>query len=655
MRLARPGAQLNGAGLRGLEGLGMSAGLVGQHQQTLFASPINGDPGDATVVLGNDNATVATYDAHDSDATIHVQSSSAAVFNATPAGVLGRKWMTNDTGAVYLYYDTGSAWVEINYQRTASTGAVVIVSTSTPQLTVEYDGSHTSTFSVSSGGALTVNATSTVTITPATTITGALTQTGLATFNGGGTIASGQTLTVTGATITGLTAASVTTGTFPGAYTITGALTLSAALTYGGVTLSNAVTGTGNMVLSASPTITGTLAAGGIRIGSFGTGAVYFDASDGLTLVGKAGSALDFAIFNPAGGTAILSVPTGTTNVVFAGALSGITTLAMSGTITVTDGNISQTSTSAAGTFTQSLTHATYTGTAITSAITRGASSAFNFLNFSANGVSQFSISGGGVLVSSGSGTFATGLAVSSGTTAVQALTATSGAFTAQVGVTDAASGDNGFIAHMTHATYAGSVISSIVDRAATISFNHFLAQSNAVTVFSVSGTGAISSAAGISATTAAFSGALTYGGVTLSNAVTGTGNMVLSASPTFTGTITAAIANYSGLLSANAGLAATTGMFSGGVTSSTGTQLVTNGSTTTFATLTTIGNYLITVYNGANWTFAGFYSTGAAISNSISATSSVNTAFAISGTNVQIHNTTGGDITYNWSITRIS
>lgn len=41
--------------------------------------------------------------------------------------------------------------------------------------------------------------------------------------------------------------------------TITGALTLSSTLTYGGVTLSNSVTGTGSMVLSASPTLTGTL------------------------------------------------------------------------------------------------------------------------------------------------------------------------------------------------------------------------------------------------------------------------------------------------------------------------------------------------------------------------------------------------------------
>ena len=36
---------------------------------------------------------------------------------------------------------------------------------------------------------------------------------------------------------------------------VTGATTLSAALTYGGVTLSNAVTGTGNMVLATTPTI----------------------------------------------------------------------------------------------------------------------------------------------------------------------------------------------------------------------------------------------------------------------------------------------------------------------------------------------------------------------------------------------------------------
>jgi hypothetical protein len=46
-----------------------------------------------------------------------------------------------------------------------------------------------------------------------------------------------------------------------GNFTVAGALAVSAALTYGGVTLSNSVTGTGSMALSASPTFTGTPAA----------------------------------------------------------------------------------------------------------------------------------------------------------------------------------------------------------------------------------------------------------------------------------------------------------------------------------------------------------------------------------------------------------
>ena len=48
--------------------------------------------------------------------------------------------------------------------------------------------------------------------------------------------------------------------TLSGTLDVTGATTLSSALTYGGVTLANSVTGTGSMVLSASPTLTGTIA-----------------------------------------------------------------------------------------------------------------------------------------------------------------------------------------------------------------------------------------------------------------------------------------------------------------------------------------------------------------------------------------------------------
>ena len=52
--------------------------------------------------------------------------------------------------------------------------------------------------------------------------------------------------------------------------------------------------------------------------------------------------------------------------------------------------------------------------------------------------------------------------------------------------------------------------------------------------------------------TTLSTTGALTYGGVTLSNSVTGTGSMVLSASPTLTGTLTGAAANFSGATTAS-------------------------------------------------------------------------------------------------------
>ena len=82
--------------------------------------------------------------------------------------------------------------------------------------------------------------------------------------------------------------------------------------------------------------------------------------------------------------------------------------------------------------------------------------------------------------------------------------------------------------------------------------------------------TGSIITAGGISTqkalwvgTTTTLAGALTYGGVTLSNAVTGTGNMVLSASPTLTGTLTAAGANFSGTITAASGAWSSAGIYS--------------------------------------------------------------------------------------------
>lgn len=137
----------------------MASHLVSQHQIGNLASPVNSDPGDATVVLGNDNTIIDGYNPHDSDGTIHLQSSSAADFAGVAAGTEGRKWMTQDAGAVYLYYDNGAAWVEVNYQRKATNGQVTITSTTAPQLTVAYDGSNHLQVSVSSAGAVTLNAT----------------------------------------------------------------------------------------------------------------------------------------------------------------------------------------------------------------------------------------------------------------------------------------------------------------------------------------------------------------------------------------------------------------------------------------------------------------------------------------------------------------
>ena len=73
-------------------------------------------------------------------------------------------------------------------------------------------------------------------------------------------------------------------GTSTGAITLTRATTISASLTYGGVTLTNAVSGTGKMLLDASPTITGHATIEGVTAtGATGTGNFMFSASPTTT------------------------------------------------------------------------------------------------------------------------------------------------------------------------------------------------------------------------------------------------------------------------------------------------------------------------------------------------------------------------------------
>jgi hypothetical protein len=69
---------------------------------------------------------------------------------------------------------------------------------------------------------------------------------------------------------------------------------MSAALTYGGVTLSNAVTGTGNMVLSASPTLTGTTVAAKINTNSGSTGGLSLNTWVSLYTIPASGVYLAF-------------------------------------------------------------------------------------------------------------------------------------------------------------------------------------------------------------------------------------------------------------------------------------------------------------------------------------------------------------------------
>ena len=96
------------------------AEVVASHAQTSFATPVNATTADASVVLSNDNTLRATYNAHDADPGIHVQSSALAQRPA--AGSAGRKWLTTD--GLRVYYDTGSVWSEIAYLSLAGGGTV---------------------------------------------------------------------------------------------------------------------------------------------------------------------------------------------------------------------------------------------------------------------------------------------------------------------------------------------------------------------------------------------------------------------------------------------------------------------------------------------------------------------------------------------------
>ena len=88
------------------------SGQVGQNQLKPFPSPVPpwSDTMGPVIVRGNDNVTAAAFNAHDADATIHLQSST---ISAQPVpGTPGRLWLTTDTGQ--LWQDTGTGWTLLN-------------------------------------------------------------------------------------------------------------------------------------------------------------------------------------------------------------------------------------------------------------------------------------------------------------------------------------------------------------------------------------------------------------------------------------------------------------------------------------------------------------------------------------------------------------
>ena len=370
----------------------MTTGLVGQHQLAPFASPQPGQPLDATVVLGNDNSTVNTYDAHDNDSTIHFQSSALA--DRPPASTLGQKWLTTDANARFIYYDNGSAWVEVDYFRDTGgiiTGAVTISDTT------ESTSTTTGALIVSGGVGIAKNV----------FIGGTLGVTGVATFTAQ-----------------------------PIVSTLTASLPVFSDGSKGLV--SNAMTGTGNVVMSASPTLTGTIGAASMTLsGTLGvTGVatltaqpilssltaskpVFTDASKGLVSTGTLGT--------DQGGTNLTTYTTG--DILYASATNVLSKLPIGTTgqhLIVSGGIPSWSTDSALGT----VTSVSWTGGLVsvatattTPALTvAGTSGGIVYFSSASTWASSAALTQYGVVYGGGAG--ATPVATAAGTTG-QVLTAT--------------------------------------------------------------------------------------------------------------------------------------------------------------------------------------------------------------------------------------
>lgn len=329
--------------------------------------------------------------------------------------------------------------------------------------------------------------------------------------------------------------------TSTGGITLARATTLSSTLTYGGVTLAASVTGTGSMVLATAPTVTTlTVSSGGIAVTGNSTitgtlsgistltattfsGALSGNATTATTL--QTSRTIWGQSFNGSANVsgALSGATTGSfsSNVTVGGTLAvvGVTTLGtlgVTGAITASSTINGQTISSAAS-FTGTLTtagaiqvnHATqasvfvnYTGAgAIRANFTAFNSTIAIYDETNARYILQFN-GATNTLSSPAAISFSNGLTVSAGTTAVQALTCTSlapsGVFTLPISIGAHKIGTSNWFAAN------GSAMFFWYSGSSGITWRNF---ADTADIFTLSNAGAVTFAAGITATTGTFTG----------------------------------------------------------------------------------------------------------------------------------------------------
>ncbi len=405
-------------------------------------------------------------------------------------------------------------------------------------------------------------------------------------------------------------------------------------------------TGSGFLVFSASPTFTGTAAfanltavgatTSALSVTASSTIAGQFNAVGGATLGALTAAATNLGSLTVSGNTSLANATTtgslavtasttiaGQLNAVGGATLGALTLGALPGTILSTNGSgVTQATTvSAPLSFSGSTLSITQSGLAQNGYLS---STDFNTFN---NKISSTSLSAGpGISYNSSTGVITNTIAFPfTSTTNYGALansTSTPIWFTQGIQASSTSQFANANFVNATTTSFAalgsttisgqfnavgGATLGALTAAATnlgslTVSGNTSLANATTTGSFAVAASstvaGQFNALGGATLGTLTLTGALIYGGVTANNAVTGTGNLVLSASPTFTGT--AAFANLTAIGATTSALAVTgsttissnlnaVGTITGGTLNLTNALTVPNGGTGS----TTLGGIL--------------------------------------------------------------